>query len=367
MNIGVVARSTRFLVKFDLFMEFASPAFAEVSATTAISAGIETAIAADRLGYDAVWSAEHHFVGDYSNAAAPDMLLAAIAQATTNIGLGFAILPLPLYEPVRVAEKLATLDHLSGGRALWGVGRGVTKTELGGFGIEMAESRQVFIDRYKTLRSILDDGSFERDGETYYVNPAINPDLAPGWLAAVSPDSVDVAADLGLNLMTGPFKPWPMVKSDIRRYRGLTKEKDAQTSFTMAVYCDTDHERARKRAEEGIVWVYERILEFARPLLNRQIEGYEHYRKLGWIAQLFQKAISLKTLEAMGLAAVGDPDHVAKKLRAVEEVGVDRIGMAIGGGDLSADEMITCLDTMAKHVLPRFRPAEIIPMTSGAA
>ena len=119
-------------MKVDLFMEFPSPPGHDRGAEDALHDGIAIARAAESAGIDAVWLAEHHFLGDYCNLAAPDMLLAAIARETSRLKLGFGVVPLPIHDPVRVAERLATLDILSAGRVLWGVGRGVTVTELQG-------------------------------------------------------------------------------------------------------------------------------------------------------------------------------------------------------------------------------------------
>ena len=225
-------------MKFDLFMEFASPPFNCGTAADAYKTGIETAVAADRLGFDAIWSAEHHFVGDYSRAAAPEMLLSAISQVTQKIGLGFGILPLPLYNPIIAAEKLATLDALSQGRVLWGVGRGVTKMELGGFGVDMSDSRQMFLEKFSELAVILKTGKFERNEEIFELSPRPSSELGKGWMATVSPESIDIAVDLNLNIMTGPFKPWAMVERDIKRYRNLMAKKGqtGEASFTLAVF-----------------------------------------------------------------------------------------------------------------------------------
>ena len=139
-------------MEVDLFFELAQPPNsgleAQPSATRVYDDLISIAKLADRLGIGALWLPEHHFLGDYSLSAAPDLLLAAIAQETSSIRLGLAILPLPIHEPVRIAERLATLDILSGGRVMWGVGRGITKTELDGFCINPAETRNIFCERH---------------------------------------------------------------------------------------------------------------------------------------------------------------------------------------------------------------------------
>lgn len=288
-------------MKIDLFLEFAG-----TDAAAAVENGLARARTADGLGFDAVWVAEHHFLGGYSLASCPEMLLAAMARETRRIGLGFGILPLPLHDPVRVAEKLATLDLLSDGRLLWGVGRGVAVSELAGFGVAPADTRALMLDRLDQLRRLLAEGGFEQGGSRFTLQPPPRPELAAsGWLAAVSPESFDLAASLGLNVLSGPFKPWPMVAADLARYRRA--RPDGATSFALAVHCDDDGARARRRAGPGIVQAYRRIFEFARPLLRRQMAGYEHYRSLGRLVPLLDRVLSLGLLETLGLAAVGTP------------------------------------------------------------
>lgn len=341
-------------MEIDLFMEFASPPSAGRTVAEAFEDGFALARTADTAGFGAVWVAEHHFLGDYCNAAAPDMLLAAIARETTRIKLGFGIVPLPLHDPVRVAERLITLDLISGGRLLWGVGRGVTATELEGFGVAPEQSRPVFLERYHALAAILRTGRAVRDGKEYALQPPPR-DVGTGWLAAVSPESFALAAELGLHVMAGPFKPWPFVNADLKRYRRLNPR--GRTSFTLAVYCAEDHRAARRRAEDGILWAYRKILEVAAPFLKQRIAGYEHYRALGWAAPLLDKVLSLNTLEAMGLAVVGDPPHVARRLRELGDAGLDRVSLVIGGGDLARHEAGACVELLARDVLPRLNSA----------
>lgn len=340
-------------MKLDLFMEFPSTLLAGAGATESIEHGITVARTADAAGMDAVWLAEHHFLGDYCNLAAPEMVLAAIARETKRIGVGFGIVPLPIHDPVRVAERLATLDLLSGGRVLWGVGRGVTVTELAGFGIDPADTRALFRDRFEVLSALLRDGAFVREGNCYELRPAPTCRLGRGWLASVSPESFELAAELGLNAMTGPFKPWPMIRADLARYRRLAP--DGQTSFTLAVYCEPDHGSARRRAEEGLLWVYRKIFEVSRPLLTSQVAGYEHYRRLGWLLPVLDRTLSVGVLEKLGLAAVGDPAHVRRKLIDLRASGLDRVSLVIGGGVMGVRETTECIDLLAREVFPAVR------------
>lgn len=336
-------------------MELASPPGGGRDPARAIEDAVVVARAADRLGFDAVWLAEHHFLGDYSNSSAPDVVLGAMARETRRIGLGFGVLPLPLHDPLRVAERLATLDALSGGRVLWGIGRGVTLTELEAFGVAPGESRALMRANHDALRQMLRTGMAERGAASHAIRPPPHPRLERGWLAAVSPESFDLAAELGLDVMCGPFKPWPLVRADLARYRA--RYPGGRTSFAIAAYCEPDRRSARERAGPGILWAFRRIMAITRPLLAGQIAGYEHYRRLGWLAPMLERTLSLGLLERLGLAAVGDPSHLARRLARLAASGLDRVSLIVGGGDLDVASTVGCLELIAHEVRPALERA----------
>src|SRR3954468_9214211 len=99
---------------------------------------------ADRLGFDYVWEVEHHFLEEYSHSSAPEVFLAAAAARTERIRLGHGIvqIPPPFNHPARVAERIATLDLVSGGRVDFGTGESSSQAELGGFGVTRETKRE---------------------------------------------------------------------------------------------------------------------------------------------------------------------------------------------------------------------------------
>ena len=105
---------------------------------------------ADELGFDSAWLAEHHF-SRYGLLGNPLLLGAAVAQCTTRIQIGTAVVVLPFHNPLRLAEDAATLDILSGGRLELGVGRGYQPKEFAGFGIDAAYGKE----RYAEVVDIL--------------------------------------------------------------------------------------------------------------------------------------------------------------------------------------------------------------------
>src|SRR5262245_60064319 len=98
---------------------------------------------ADKVGLPYVWAVEHHFLEEYSHSSAPEVFLAAASQRSKNIRLGHGILQAsPLYNhPARSAERVATLDLVSGGRVEFGSGESATTSELGGFNIPLMEKQ----------------------------------------------------------------------------------------------------------------------------------------------------------------------------------------------------------------------------------
>src|SRR5580700_11061856 len=115
---------------------------------------------ADDLGYGTVWFAEHHFTRGFSHSSASDLILAAVARQTRNIRLGLGVVLLPFAHPVRTAERVATLDVLSGGRVEFGTGRGASPLEYQVFQQPFEQSRRLWENNVDTVLALL-----EADGE----------------------------------------------------------------------------------------------------------------------------------------------------------------------------------------------------------
>ena len=130
---------------------------------------IRLGILADELGFHALWPVEHHF-RDYSFCPDNTVFLAHMAARTKRILLGTGAVILPWNEPLRVAEKIALLDHLSNGRVLFGMGRGLSRFEYEGFGISMDESRDRFDEAAPMILDALETGTIEGDGP-YFPQP----------------------------------------------------------------------------------------------------------------------------------------------------------------------------------------------------
>src|SRR5919108_4461240 len=130
---------------------------------------------AEPLGFDSLFALEHHFTG-YAMSPSPTQLLSYFAGRTRRLTLGTAVIVLPWHDPVRVAEEIALLDVLSGGRCIFGFGRGAASVEYAGMRVPMEEARARFVEAAKIVVEALTHDSFEWDGEFFKIpRTAIRP------------------------------------------------------------------------------------------------------------------------------------------------------------------------------------------------
>ena len=121
---------------------------------------------AEPLGFDSLFALEHHFTG-YAMSPDPVQLLSYFAGRTKRIQLGTSVIVLPWHDPVRVAEQIALLDILCGGRCLFGFGRGAASVEYAGFRVPMDEARARFVEAAKIVTLALAQEEFEYKGEFF--------------------------------------------------------------------------------------------------------------------------------------------------------------------------------------------------------
>ena len=171
-------------------------------------------IAAD-LGFDCLWSAEHHF-NDYSFVPDNIQLMTYLTALCPNIDLGTAAVILPWHDPLRVAEQAAVLDNLSKGRFRFGMGRGLARREFAAFRLSMDELRGRFDEAAPMIVEALKTGFIEGDGQ-YYKQPRIEIRPRPQhsfdgriYAVASSEDSVLSAAKLGAHMVMFADRPWEM-------------------------------------------------------------------------------------------------------------------------------------------------------------
>jgi alkanesulfonate monooxygenase SsuD/methylene tetrahydromethanopterin reductase-like flavin-dependent oxidoreductase (luciferase family) len=248
---------------------------------------------AEPLGYDSLWGVEHHFT---SYTMCPDVLqhLTYFAGRTTRIQLGSMVVVLPWHDPVRVAEQVAVLDHLSNGRFVLGIGRGLGRVEFEGFGVNQADSREIFTESAQMLLEGLERGVVEFSGK--HVRRARR-EIRPRpfksfrgrtYAAAVSPESSELMARLGVGILIVPQKPWPHVVRELAAYREIYREvnhAEAPPPIVAGwVFMDDDEGAAREQAQRYIGRYYQSVVEHYE-LEGTHLQGMRGYEMYGRIQE----------------------------------------------------------------------------------
>ena len=308
-------------------MVFASYGWDNISDAQVWDEEIRLARLADELGYDVLWSVEHHFY-DYSFCPDNLQLMSYLAGVTKNVDLGTAAVILPWHDPLRVAEQVAMLDHLSQGRFRFGFGRGLSRREFGHFRgpIAMGESRERFDESAAMILAALRTGWIEGDGKFYKqprtpIRPKPERSFAGRTYAvASSEDSVEAAARLKARMVMFADRPWPMRLPQIERHRALFRQFHGEEAppFLIADFCvctptmDGAEELARQHRASFV----DSNLEHYEILSGHfsRIKGYDAYAKK---AELAKEAGRDGIVEAFLKAAVwGTPDRILRDLEA---------------------------------------------------
>lgn len=346
-------------MRFDLFYELGMPPGLGLTEAQVYAGTLAQIELADRLGYGCAWLVEHHFQRGYSHCSKPELVLAAAAARTRDIRLGHAVVPLPLHHPVHVAERVATLDVLSGGRLELGIGRGFSPSEFAVFGADMADSRSLTEESLAILRASFRGSPVSHRGRHYRLDAldilphAVQRPHPPLWTAAVSPETYDWAAAHELGVLAGPFKPWFMVRRDIARLRVAWKAPAApRIGMTVAVLCLADGNRARRIAKDALSWFYGELFKVVQPVLERLYPSYEELRELGRFRSLMKLGVDFGFADAFGLAVVGDPAECRARIAKYADAGVTHLLCAFGAGAVDPAVTRESLELFAREVMP---------------
>lgn len=321
---------------------------------------------ADALGFDYAWAPEQHFTEEYSHSSAPEIFLAAASQRTTRIrlGHGVALLPPGYNGPVRVAERMAALDLVSGGRAELGVGDSKSRLELEGFGID-AGQRQAMTD--EALRMVVrlwieapfvgTDGAHVRVPTRNVLPKPLQSPHPPLWMACSDDATIRRAARLGVGALTHAFYDADEAARTVELYHRTFAEECVPLSSTVnpqiamlsPFYCHRDADVARRVGLDAagfMGFAVRHYYSFGRHLPG----GTDIWQRYEKVRESFGGHLPLR-----GGHAIGDPAQVRAYLETYAGVGVDQVILAHQGGRLGHDAISASLRLFATDVMPPLR------------
>jgi alkanesulfonate monooxygenase SsuD/methylene tetrahydromethanopterin reductase-like flavin-dependent oxidoreductase (luciferase family) len=348
-------------MEFGMFHQF--PALPGRPQRDAFEEGFAQVDAAERWGLDVMWLAELHFDPQRSLLSAPLSIASAVAARTSRIKIGIAVQVLPLCHPLRIAEEGATVDQISGGRLIFGVGRSGLPRTYEDYGVSYAESRDRFAEVLDIIEQAWSQPAVSYEGKYYtFKNITIAPKplqqpLPPIRIAAASPDTYPQVGERGLpifiNARYGSFSEFvPEIRKYREAYAAAGHPGRGQVYLRVPTYVAETEARARAEAEESLMHFYREQAQRLRDSLSRAgtraIEGR---------AERLKRIENLTYEEALGgQVLVGAPDTITERLRMLqEEIGIDGILAEINcGGLIPHEQVMTALRLLCEEVKPRF-------------
>ena len=333
----------------------------------AFDAVLATADLAEGLGFDGIWLAERHFSPPGGTAlvpsigSAPLLLGTAIASRTSRLRIGTAVLLLPLGHPVRLAEEVATLDHLSRGRLVLGVGRSSFPRAYEGYNIPYEESRARFREYLEVMRLAWTQQRFSYAGNFYSCRdlevlpkPYQQP-YPPLHQAAATQETFAAVGTMGLSLLVALIgTPMSELATAIAVYRVAWEAAGhpgrGEVRLRLPIYVAETPDRARADPEPSVMPYYERL----RQGYLRSAQAFESAERSARAAQL----AGLTYEEVLRERVVfGTPQQVAARLRTLQQA-VGLWGIIIEaniGGGLPPELVASSMDLFMREVAPHLR------------
>lgn len=312
---------------------------------------LDFAAAAEQAGFVGYYVAEHHST-PLGHASSPSLFIAALSQRTRHMRIGSMVHVLPAYEPLRLAEEICMLDHLSHGRLDIGVGRGASPYEVGLFGIGPQEARDVFEEALTVLQDFMTGDTLSHRGEFFRYRdvPMTMRPLQPGgpplWYGAFSERNLGFAAERGLNItLNGPPARLRQLST---RYRELWAERhpDAAMPRIASMYqlfvAETDAEAERIAAPAYAAWY----------------SAMTHLWRANNAAPRETLPNSFEAASKLGSFIAGSAETVRAKLQAILDAsGLDRLLLQCNLGDMPQAAVLDSLARFSADVAPKLSVA----------
>lgn len=316
---------------------------------------LDQAVLAEEVGLASFGMSEQHFKHHTNATSQPDLLLAAIARETETIRLGAEVVVLPLHHPLHVAERIAMLDVISGGRIDFGVGRGNTAATADAFGVPMADSEARAIESLDIVLRAWEGEEFSYDGTYYRFSPVrvtpypLQHPHPPIYWAAVSPGSHERGGAAGYHLLTGASGlDWSQLARRIERFVAgwASREGDQQhgrVRVNVHGFCADTSERAHEAYGKYVVEYVNRTVRQYKKVVERS------GRKVDFSAS--ERFIdNYDTVLSETAVVIGDPETCIEQLRRLSDLGVDEVTFRLDGP--SDEEMRACITLLGKEVAP---------------
>ena len=345
-------------MEFGLFVEFSTRD--GVSQARVFDESFALVDAAEEAGADVVWLAEYHFEPDRSVLSAPLTIASAIAARTKRVKVGTAVCVLPLRNPVRTAEEVATLDHISGGRLDFGIGRSALPMDYIGYGMDYRESRGRFTECLEIILKAWTTESFSFEGEFYsYQDVSVAPKPLqkphpPIRIGATSAETFALIGRMGYPIFINPARVSslsdlaPMIKEykQARREAGFPDEVDI--GLRLPLYVAETAEKAYSEPKESTMYGVQRLTGLIAETTTLPGVGDDRQAQVDRLKKLDYDTV-LKNM-----VVYGTPEAVTDQLRQLqEELGINQLVYEVNlGSRMPLELQINTVRLLHEKVVP---------------
>jgi len=353
-------------MKFGIFYEHQLPKpWTETSEYDLLQQSLEQCALADELGYDYVWEVEHHFLEEYSHSSAPEVFLAAASQRTKNIRLGHGIIQLTTNQPHRVAERVATLDLISGGRVELGMGEGAGPAELHPFGTRVRDKRERWEEAVQAIIPMFSKTNWEFHGK-YHDFPARNvvpkplqKPHPPLWVACSNIATIGQAGEWGMGALGFSFVSPESARAWVHRYyNNLVHRPKPLTEYPFnpniaivnGFMCAETDEEALEKASGWTFFIFA-LGYYGRKGVDAPGQGDLWREYQAWRG-------TEKAQQALRNGLIGSPETIRKRLRMFKDAHVDQVILLNQAGKTSHQDICDSLKLFAREVMPEFHAAQ---------
>ena len=324
-----------------------------------LSCAVEEALFAEELGFASAWIAEHHFTR-YGVGSSALALASFIAARTSRLRLGTGVLIPTLHNPIRLAEDIATVDALSGGRLDVGFGRGVYGYEYGGFGVDPATSQSHFRECVDIVQGLCETPELSHKGEFYALNkvslapPPVQKPHPPIYIAATrSPETLDYCVSRGHNLCIAVVMDTAPALDLLDKFAAKSAEAGAnrpasEVPFFRYMHVAETMEKARRNADAHLEWILDMLLWRGRFTDGGSEIGHSIDE---WRKTRTETPAALDYVHE-NRAIVGDPDYCIRRIKALKRRGVRYLGANFAMGGMSHRKVLESMQLFAREVMP---------------
>lgn len=347
-------------MKFGVFYEIQLPfPHAEGEETRAFREALLHVELADRLGFHCLWGVEHHFLEDHALSSAPEVWLAAAAARTRDIRIGHGIVCMPpgYSHPARIAERIATLDQISGGRVEFGTGESSSRMELEGFGVDAASKRDAYLESVEHVCHMLAMTPYPGHQGRFFSMPCRNvvPKPAqrphpPLWVAG----KPDVAAQLGMGCLGFNVVGGNQARIMVDQYYRTLAEScvpighavNPNIAVLAMLHCHQDADTAQRLGSH--------LRFFGYTIGKYYLDGSVRPGRGNTWQEFLAVRERMPHMADSPTGAIGTPDQIRAHLRALQQAGVDQVLLLHQGGRLDHDANCRSLELFAREVMPEF-------------